>query len=172
MDPVVLLALAAVILVVLVRTFFKQGPKPKRGWKPIATKSRFKTFDNPLKSYRLEPTDNIRRKALSCQAEQIANENPAELAFKGWLKELCVKNRYQEIIYRRGGYIVVDFFIDGHRLVFEIDGTSHKSTIGYDMGRDAWLLRTHSIRTVRVPARTAFSRMASIAIIQANLGTR
>ena len=37
------------------------------------------------------------------------------------------------------------------KVAFEIDGSSHLLQIGYDQGRDAWLLRVHGIRTIRIP---------------------
>lgn len=143
----------------------KKGLPPKKRRKSIARKSRFKLYDHPGKTYRLEPTENIRRKAEECRVRQMAAENPAELWFAGILNQLGIAFDYQVIFYRTGSFIVADFVIKDHRVVFEIDGrAAHESQRGYDEGRDRWLA-TQGYRTVRIAAHSVFHKRTEVALL-------
>jgi very-short-patch-repair endonuclease len=175
-DTIIFLLLAAGAVMVALskyrsrRLVPKERPDRGRQRRQIARKSRFKLFDNPLKPYKLPPTESIRRKAEECRARQIAAENPAELQFATILRQaglhpLQIRDpgdirgfRYQVIFYRVGSFIVVDFVCDHQGIVFEIDGrASHESQKGYDAGRDRWLL-TQGFRTVRITATDVFRK--------------
>lgn len=147
----------------------KQGKKPKKKPKPIARKARFKLYDNPTKSYRLQPSEKIIAQAEKWKAEQIAKQWPAELAIKSMLDALSARYEHQRIMYRTGSFIICDFFIADRNLVVEADGNSHALQSGYDIGRDTWLLR-QGIRTLRLTNKTILrTPAAAIAAIQATL---
>src|SRR5262249_32492783 len=103
-------------------SFTKPHPKPeprkKRPRKRIARKSKFRVFENPFKTYRTEPTENIRSKAEKCRAEQLAHNWPAEAALADMLTKIGVKFERQAIIFRTGSYICVDILVRDRSVAF------------------------------------------------------
>lgn len=149
----------------------KERPEKKKKRYVIPRKARFKLYDNPLKPYRLQPTEDIRRKAEECRARQIAAENPVELWFAGILNQLGVKFQYQVMFYRVGSFICVDFICPEHKVAFEVDGEAyHQGQEGYDNGRDRWLL-TQGYRTIRFKAKDVFKKRTDTLLrVKAELG--
>lgn len=147
----------------------KPPKRPRKGIqrsrKPIARKAVIRVYDHPFKRFKLQPTENIRRKAEACRAEQLAAQNPAEIAFKELLDAVGLDYEYQKIIYRTGSFVCLDFLLKEAKVCVELDGKSHETTRGYDSGRDRWLLEAHGVKTVRIPAKTAFDSTKAMLII-------
>jgi very-short-patch-repair endonuclease len=132
--------------------------KPARfNWrKPIARKAHLKMCSNPLKTYRTVPRWKLEAWAREKRATQV-DENgmpvwPAEIAFLLILRRLTHDIRIQEPFYTPATFILRDFFVPGARLVFELDGSTHGSQIGYDAECDQWLAG-QGIETIRIPNR-------------------
>jgi very-short-patch-repair endonuclease len=130
----------------------KEKPPKRKSRKPIPIRSTFKTFDNPLKSYRQRyPTRELIRRAEECRAKQLACPTAAGDAFGEILRAAGVVYQREAIYYRTGAFILIDFLAHGssRKVAFEIDGAQHRLQRGYDVGRDRWLMQGHGIPTVR-----------------------
>jgi very-short-patch-repair endonuclease len=161
----ILILLAFLMSLLPPRACPKQGKKTKKPRKPIQRKARFRIYEHPGKAYKLEPTENIRRKAEECRARQIAAANPAELRFAGILNQLGIPFEYQVIFHRTGSFICVDFVVRAHRVAFEVDGkAAHASQKGYDIGRDKWLA-SQGFNTIRIDAAAVFRRRTDTALL-------
>jgi very-short-patch-repair endonuclease len=125
--------------------------------KPIARKAHLKTCSNALKNYREVPRWKLERWAREKRATQIDEHGmpiwPAELAFYLILRHLTQDIRIQQPFYTPATFILRDFYVPGAKLVFEIDGSTHGQTMGYDAECDEWLAGK-GIRTVRINNRT------------------
>ena len=180
-DQLVWLLLAAgVALMVALSKFRSRRLTPKervaelKRRRPIARKAHLKTCGNPLKEYREVPRWKLERWAMERRASQLDDHGmpiwPAELAFYLILRQLTQGIKLQEPFYTPQTFILADFYIPQAKLVFELDGSSHSTQIGYDAERDAWL-KSLGIRTVRVPNRLALRNpRACEAMIRAELG--
>lgn len=176
--PLLLAALVAIMAVFYEKDKssglkFPKSIKRRSPQRPIARKARFKLYDNPLKPYKTQPTEDIQRKAEQCRAEQIAKQNPAELRFATILRQLGLRPvhlpapcdphafRYQVILYRTGSYCVPDFALDFHRRIYEIDGKAHDRQEPYDAGKDRWLI-SQGWKVSRIPAGDVFRRRTDV----------
>jgi very-short-patch-repair endonuclease len=130
----------------------KEKPTKVKRRKPIPIRSKFRTYDNPTKSYlQRYPTRVLIARAEECRAKQLASPTPAGDAFAEILRGIGVKFEREAIIYRTGAFILVDFLAYGKngKIAFECDGSQHKLQRGYDKGRDQWLMQAHGIPTHR-----------------------
>jgi very-short-patch-repair endonuclease len=133
------------------RTAEEKPPKVKRR-KAIPIRSKFKLYDNPLKSYRQRyPTRELIGRAEECRAKQLASPTPAGDAFAEILRGIGVNFEREAIIYRIGAFVLIDFLAYGKKgkVAFECDGSQHRLQRGYDKGRDQWLMQAHGVPTIR-----------------------
>lgn len=145
-----------VIILACMTLAFPKPTKRKRRRRRIAQRAKFKLYDNPLKSYRLVPSDQLIQWANEKRAIQLANPTPACEEFAAILRNLAIAFEREFIFFRPGSFIIADFYCRDPAIVFEIDGSAHDCQRGYDIGRDRWLESTHGIRTVRLPNRKIF----------------
>jgi len=141
-------------------------PKPrkllKRSRKAIAARSVFKAWgDNPTKTYRRRFTDyQVMIRAQICRQARLRNRTRAEIAFSELLDSIRILYESEAVFLNGDRFILADFYFKSHKLVIELDGSAHDSQKRYDAGRDAWLLRAHGVRTVRIRNSDVFTRRA------------
>jgi very-short-patch-repair endonuclease len=125
--------------------------------RPIAHKAHLKTCSNSTKQYREVPRWKLERWAREKRATQINSDGlpiwPAERSFLLILQQLTQDIQIQHPFYTPVTFILADFYVPSAHVVFELDGSSHGSQIGYDAERDKWLA-SMGIRTVRIGNRT------------------
>lgn len=123
--------------------------------RPIARKAHLKTCSNSLKTYHEVPRWKLERWAQEKRASQVDEHGmpiwPAEVAFYALLGQLVPTKdiRIQEAFFTKQTFILRDFYLPSRKLVFEIDGLSHGTQIGYDGECDRWLSGM-GIRTCRI----------------------
>ena len=130
----------------------KKRPKPiKRTHKPIAKRSVFKAHgDNPFKNYRRRFTDyQVMVRAEISRQNRLRNRTAAEIRFSEILDEERILYESEAIFLNGDRFILADFYFKAQKLVIELDGSAHDGQKGYDRGRDAWLLKTYCIKTIR-----------------------
>ena len=145
-------------------------PKPKRKAKrpkplrrtggKIAKKSVFKAHgDNPLKTYRRRLTDyQVMVRAEIARQARLRDRTAAEMVFCELLDDMRVLYESEKIFLNGDRFILVDVYVRSAKVAFEIDGSAHDGQKRYDAGRDAWLLRVHRIRTVRISNAEVFRK--------------
>lgn len=131
----------------------------KRPNKTLQNRRKFKTHDNPTKNYRFKftPEETLAR-AQESRRERLANPTPAETAFSELLRQQGVAFQREAIFINGDRFILADFHLAQHKIVFEIDGKSHLGQLGYDRGRDKWLEATHGIKTIRIKNEAIFRK--------------
>lgn len=100
----------------------------------------------------------IREKRVAGFARQMrANPTTTEALMKASLKQLSAYSwRCQHRIEAK---YILDFFCLSGRVAIEVDGVQHETKIGRakDAARDAYVLREHGIKTLRIANRHARS---------------
>lgn len=121
----------------------------------IARKSRFKSHENPLKTYeRKYSPEEIRLFAEGCRQKRLAQRTEAEISLQQILRELAISFEAEEIIYIRDtadrivSFRIADFYCREIRLIIEADGGVHAGTKKYDDGSDRYFA-SQGIRTIR-----------------------
>jgi very-short-patch-repair endonuclease len=140
----------------------KKAPKPlKRSRKPIAAKAVFKAHgDNVFKTYRRRYTDGqVMAKAREYQLERKRDMPAAQIVFNVMLDDLRVLYESEAIMLNGDRFILIDAYVKSAKLASEIDGSTHDLQTRYDVGRDAWLLRTYGVHTVRFTNDQVFRRL-------------
>jgi hypothetical protein len=146
-----LLAVAAFILMVTVRTFFKAGKRGSKPRRPIGPRS-----------------GRIRRKALAlryrppspetiafmekCRMQNIAQSSGAQptLAVCQALDQLGVRYWREEPTWYDGDcFVLSDFWLPDQRITIELDGTQHRLEQIRDIEKAQIILRDRGFRTVR-----------------------
>jgi very-short-patch-repair endonuclease len=104
----------------------------------LRRRGKFHACDNPLKTYRLKPAEQVCLEAEAARAHQIQNPTLASQAFAGMLRKLGVEFEAEHVIYRPGSFCLIDFLDPTRRIGFEIDGKYHRNQRRYDAGKDAY----------------------------------
>ena len=75
----------------------------------------------------------------------------AEWNFKGKLEALKIPFKFQRAFIKKGGFVIVDFYIPRKKLVIEIDGGYHNTPEqkGKDTWKERYLLDNYGIQTIR-----------------------
>jgi very-short-patch-repair endonuclease len=73
------------------------------------------------------------------------------LRFSELLDSMRVLYESEAIFQNCDRFILADFYFKAEKIVIELDGSAHDTQKNYDQGRDAWLLRTYGVTTVRIP---------------------
>jgi very-short-patch-repair endonuclease len=102
----------------------------------LRRRGKFHVRDNPLKTYRRKTETEIRLQAQDARARQLESPTLAGQAFAGILKQLGVEFEAECILYRPGGFCIVDFVSRPLGIGFEIDGRYHQRQRNYDQGKD------------------------------------
>lgn len=144
--------------------------------RPIARKAHLKTCSDSTKQYREVPRWKLERWAREKRATQIDEHGmpiwPAEIAFYAMLCQLIhpCDIRIQEPFFTKQTFLLRDFYLPSRKVVFEVDGSTHGSQLGYDAECDAFLKAT-GIRTVRISNATVMRNpRAAMTIMKAELG--
>lgn len=128
------------------RSKIERPPKPKKRRKPIARKSRFKTYADIFKSFeRRRSSEEIQRFAEQARQNRLHQETGGERACAELLRDAGLVFERERIEYRRtaegeiAGFILLDFYLPDFRLCLECDGSAHRGQEKYDHGRDTFL---------------------------------
>lgn len=134
-----------------------QSPRPpkihftKKRRKPLEKRRKFKDQSNVIKTYGRKLTDyQVRIRAECARQARLRNPTLAEERFAEILTEMDIPFEREFIIQNGDRFILADFFVqpDGNRagnappknwIIFEIDGSAHKTQEKYDQGRTIWL---------------------------------
>lgn len=129
----------------------------------MAKRKKFKGHDNVTKYYQRKLTDyQVMVRAEINRQNRLRNATEAENAFAEILKQIGIEYDREKIFQNGDRYILVDFYVAGSHIAFEIDGSVHDLQRGYDAGRDGWLQSQH-IRTVRFSNKSVLHRSAEVA---------
>jgi very-short-patch-repair endonuclease len=115
----------------------------------LRRRGRFHDKSNILKIYCRKTEAEIRLYAENVRAEQLANPTLAGQAFAGMLRQLGIEFEAECILYRPGGFCIVDFGARSLGIGFEIDGKYHGKQRRYDEGKDAFA-ETQGIKIYRL----------------------
>jgi hypothetical protein len=153
----------------------KRSTKPiKRSRKRIAAKTTFRAHGaNSTKTYSRKRTDaQVMAKAREYQAERKCDMPAAQIEFNAMLDDLGVLYESEAIVLNGDRFCLLDVLDRKNKIAWEIDGLQHETAQrGYDQGRDAWLLRKHGIRTIRITNEIIYKRPHEVrAIVLAAMG--
>lgn len=125
-----------------------QIDRPKRKKKPKQRPSKQKKYE-PITSFGYKfgepnPHFTLTDSAKCNRAKLIQTSTKSEREFIGFLKSEGIKYEFQKIFYYDSSYYIVDFYIPSAKLVVEVDGRYHDSSI---QQRDD-LLRTRRLKSI------------------------
>ena len=101
-------------------------------------RGKFHGRDNATKVYKTRHSEaETRLYAEDCRARQLSSPTVAGQAFAGHLRRFGVRFEPEHILYRTGGFVIIDFFDPDRGIGFEVDGRYHRKQRRYDAGKDA-----------------------------------
>jgi very-short-patch-repair endonuclease len=86
----------------------------------------------------------------------------AEIRFEDILKQQRIPHRIEEIWTNGSSFIISDFYLPQAKVVFELDGESHRGKENKDKERDQWLLSTYGITTIRFTNSEVYSKTEEV----------
>lgn len=133
------------------RSSLRRKAPLKRRPKRIKAKAKFHAHGaNTTKTYRRKRTDyEVMAHAEKRRQERLANRTAGDLMFADILRALDAWFVPEKLFQNGDRYIIADYFLPVHKLVIEVDGSSHDERGDYDAGRNRWLLEKHGIRSFR-----------------------
>jgi len=91
----------------------------------VKARKRFAKSKKRRDNYKQKRDLSRRNAALRFRADLLNKATEAEKVFKALLKTIDIKYKFQEIIYTKDSFYIVDFYLPHQNIVIEIDGGHH-----------------------------------------------